>query len=106
MVNLSSDSSLVKKEHKQVKTKRYAGMDGNFLSDAYIKLVAYHHFIEGFQDCLNENNCAIFFISHTYIIKCAIFLYIAHLSVRYETYMHTFPFDLILGALYLYTLML
>ena len=63
MVSLSSDSSLVKKEHKQVKTKRYAGMDGNFLSHAYIKLVAYHHFIKGFQvslDCLNENNCVIF----------------------------------------------
>ena len=35
---------------------------------AYIKLVAYHHFIKGFQDCLecfNEIKCAIYFISHT-----------------------------------------
>ena len=35
---------------------------------AYIKLVAYHHFIKGFLvslECLNENKCAIFFISHT-----------------------------------------
>ena len=42
---------------------------------AYIKLMAYHQFIKGFQDCLecfNENKCAMFFISHTYIIKCAI----------------------------------
>ena len=34
---------------------------------AYIKLVAYNHFIKGFRDCLecfNENKCVIFFISH------------------------------------------
>ena len=29
--------SLVKKEHKQVKIKRYAGMDGNFLSHAHYR---------------------------------------------------------------------
>ena len=30
-----SDSSLVKKEHEQVKIQRHAGTDGNFLSHAY-----------------------------------------------------------------------
>ena len=32
--------------------------------DAYIKLVAFHYFMKGFQDlleCVNENKCVIFF---------------------------------------------
>ena len=37
---------------------------------AYIKLVAYHHFIKGLQDCLeyfNENKCAIYIYIYIYI---------------------------------------
>ena len=37
VVSKSSDSSLVKKEREQVKIKRYAGMDGNFLSHAHYR---------------------------------------------------------------------
>ena len=37
MISKSSDSSLVKKEREQVKIKRYAGMDGNFLSHAHYR---------------------------------------------------------------------
>ena len=37
VVSKSSDSSLVKKECEQVKIKRYAGMDGNFLSHAHYR---------------------------------------------------------------------
>ena len=37
VVSKSSDSSLVKKEREQKKIKRYAGMDGNFLSHAHYR---------------------------------------------------------------------
>ena len=37
VVSKPSDSSLVKKEREQVKIKRYAGMDGNFLSHAHYR---------------------------------------------------------------------
>ena len=37
VVSKSSYSSLVKKEREQVKIKRYAGMDGNFLSHAHYR---------------------------------------------------------------------
>ena len=36
--------------------------------DAYIKVVVYQYFIKKSDDileCINENKCAIFFISHT-----------------------------------------
>ena len=42
-------------------------------------------------ECINENKCAISFISHTYV--CDIF-YIAHLGVRYEIYPAHLPLDL------------
>ena len=45
VVSQLSDSSLVKKTHKQVKIKRYAGTDGNFLSHA--------HYRDSFFDFMN-----------------------------------------------------
>ena len=35
----------------------------------YIKLVAYHHCTNGFQECLNGNKRVTFFISHTDVWK-------------------------------------
>ena len=37
MVSELFDSSLVEKGHEQVKTKRYAATDGNFLSHAHYR---------------------------------------------------------------------
>ena len=45
VVSKPSDSSLVKKEREQVKIKRYAGMDGNFLSHAHYR-DPFHLFIQ------------------------------------------------------------
>ena len=79
VVSKSSDSSLVKKEREQVKIKRYAGMDGNFLSHAHYRDPK-NFFTNELSDDLLTTQSLFPFLNRRFLISSLI-SFLAHIVV-------------------------